>query len=181
MAAKIAISCKERDQTNSGLLSQQRLPEILAENKLNSSKQEMMTLQSCLARNAKGEFKIQEFLELVCGVEEGMKLAHLDLAALRPGGDTKKFYTGEFRVPRATQGAMDPHLASIGLKLINTGENYEEVFTVGVGGTATTYPQINIKQFHLGLKILKVQLGQQEELTLETFFKNNQTAKEHTV
>lgn len=61
-----------------------------------------MTLQSCLSRNPKGEFKIQEFLELVCGIEEGMKLAALDLAALRPGGAPVTVHAGEFKMPRAT-------------------------------------------------------------------------------
>lgn len=93
-STKIAISCKERDAANSGQLRQQRLPEILSENKLDLSNKEITVLRSCLASNPKGEFKIQEFLELVCGVEEGLKLAHLELGALRPGADTKKFYTG---------------------------------------------------------------------------------------
>ena len=181
VAAKIALSCKERDQTNSGQLNVQRLPEILEDNKLNVSKQEMVTLKSCLASNARGEFKIQEFLELVCGVEEGLRLAHLELGALRPGGDAAKFYTGEFKVPRATEGARDPHLNAIGLKLIQTGENYEETFITAIGGIKQTYPQINIKHFRGALRMLKIQLGQQEDFVVESFFRENQTGEAGTV
>lgn len=173
VAAKVALSCKERDQTASGLLNVQRLPEILDENKLNVSKQEMVTLKSCLASNAKGEFKIQELLELVCGVEEGLRLAHLELGALRPGGGAAKFYTGEFKVPRAPEGASNSHLHRIGVRLIQTGENYEETFIVAIGGIKQTYPQITRKQFDGGLRMLKIQLGQQEELAVETFFRDN--------
>lgn len=56
------------------------------------------------------------------------------------------------------------------MKLIQTGQNYEEIFITSIGGTRTTYPQISIKQFHGGLRMLKMQLGQQEEFMLESFF-----------
>ena len=57
-ATKIAISCKERDQSNSGQLNQKQLPDILKENKLEQSQQELIALKSCLRFDNKGEFKI---------------------------------------------------------------------------------------------------------------------------
>jgi hypothetical protein len=144
----------------------------------------MVTLKSCLATNARGEFKIQEFLELVCGVEEGLKLAHLDLGALRPGGDAAKFYTGEFKVPREIVPTKDPQLGSIGSRLIQKGENYEEAFITAIGGIKQTYPQINIKQFRGGLSMLGIDIERfrhQEIYALESFFRENQTGKDNTV
>lgn len=99
-STKLAISCKERDQTNSGFLNQARLPEILGDHKIELSSHEMMTFKSCLTYNKNGEFKIQELLELLCGIEEGLKLSFLDLEALKPGAGPKSSIKPiEFKVP----------------------------------------------------------------------------------
>lgn len=175
MGVALAYKLKRNDTFKSGLLKHDQLPAVLKDKdiKLDVGNKQLVVLRSCLQANPRGEFEIQEFLELACGADEGLNLYNTDLAVLEKGGEaareqiererTKR--AGQFTVLRETTGARDPYLDSIGRKLIQTRHNYEEVFLAAIGPLAdTAHPAIHESHFIKGLahEKLRVTLTMEE-------------------